>query len=87
MDSDKVFALYAAALVAGVATLLTACVKFGIATPPATGPFLEHVALGLCIRTAYKSFAGFDWFFAIARAAGFITIEPSTSPPMDAAHA
>lgn len=61
MDNDKVFAAYALFLVAGMASVLTASVLSGTATLPSAAVFLEHIALSLALRTAYKSFDGTYW--------------------------
>ena len=61
MNNDKAFAIYAVALIAGVASVLTASLVAGIATLPSPLGFFEHVALGLAFRAAYKGFGEFSW--------------------------
>lgn len=56
--NDKAFALYATCLVAAVISLFTVTVSVGIASVPPIAFIVEHVALALAIRTAYKSFDG-----------------------------
>ena len=73
MDNDRVFMIYALALIAGVTSCITACVVAGVATLPSLGMFVEHLALSLAFRGAYKSFGGFDWIYSVGRAFGFIT--------------
>ena len=66
MDNDKAFTLYALVLTAGVASVITASVMTGITTLPTPTMFLEHLALSLGFRAAYKSIGGFDvsdWTF------------------------
>ena len=73
MDNDRVFMIYALALIAGVTSCITACVVAGVATLPSLGMFVEHLALSLAFRGAYKSFGGFDWIDSVGQAFGFIT--------------
>jgi len=61
LDSDNAFAVYALILISGVASVITASVIAGVAIPPSPGVFLEHVLLGLTVRAAYKSMAGWNW--------------------------
>jgi hypothetical protein len=58
VDNDKVFAAWALALFASVASVLTATVVTGIATLPSPMVFAEHLAMAFGVRAAYKSFAG-----------------------------
>jgi hypothetical protein len=61
LDQDKAFAAYALILIGAVGSLLTAMVLSGVTTAPSPLRFLEHLALGLAIRAAYKSAGGFSW--------------------------
>ena len=61
MHNDKSFAAYALILLAAVASVLTATVLAGITRVPPPLVFLEHVAMGLLIRAAYKSTGGWNW--------------------------
>ena len=61
MDKNRTFAAYALILIAGVGSVLMTSVLAGVSTAPSPLAFLEHVALGLTIRAAYKSFGGWDW--------------------------
>ncbi len=61
MDNDKLFAVYALTLVAGVFAVLTATILGGITEMPSPVTFAEHIALSLCFRGAYKSVGGFGW--------------------------
>jgi hypothetical protein len=70
LDNDRAFTVYAVTLIAAVASVITACVASGVATLPTAGVFLEHLALSIGFRTAYKSFDGFDWAFDLADALG-----------------
>ena len=75
MDNDRFFAFYALTLIAGISSVITASVMAGVATLPTLGVFVEHVALSLAFRGAYKSFGGFDWVYSAGRAFGFITAQ------------
>jgi hypothetical protein len=66
-------------LVAAVGSLLTASVAAGIALAPSPLVFLEHVALGLAIRAAYKSIGGWNW------ADWSFGAEPAAEAPAEAA--
>jgi hypothetical protein len=61
LDTNKAFAAYALVLIAGVGSVLTASVLAGVTSLPSPLGFVEHVALGLMVRAAYKSIGGFDW--------------------------
>ncbi|MCP5058940.1 MAG: hypothetical protein GY937_19735 [bacterium] len=56
MNNDRVFSIYAATLIAGAASLVTASVMAGYAAVPGLIGFLSHWALSLGFRAAYKSF-------------------------------
>ncbi len=79
MDNDKIFAAYAVTLVAGVTSVISASVMAGLAALPSLGVFVEHLALSLAFRGAYKSFAGFDWVYVAALNVGLITA-PDVAP-------
>lgn len=79
MDNDRAFMTYALALMTGLAAVLSTLVISGIATVPAAGVFLEHLALGLVIRGSYKSFGGFEWLHQAAAFAGWITDEAAAA--------
>ncbi len=91
MDNDKIFAAYTLALVAGIGTLLTVIVSTGVAQVPPPLMFIEHLALGLAIRGAYKSYGGFnvsDWvpsFRTVPAADGapVLPLEPATAGSYD----
>lgn len=55
MQNDRNFTFYAAALVGGVLVLLSSVVMAGLTQIPTPLAFLEHLALGLAFRTAYKT--------------------------------
>ena len=81
MNNDKIFAAYAVTLVAMVTSVIYASVMAGIAAVPTFGVFVEHLAMSLIFRGAYKSFAGFDWVYTVARNVGFITdVEVAPEP-------
>jgi len=59
---DRKFAAYAFVLIAGTACVLTlAVVAAGGSFPPLVY-MIEHLALALALRAAYKSFDGPAWF-------------------------
>ena len=58
MASDKAFGIYAVAMIGMVASVITASVMAGFATFPSLLVFLEHIALSLLFRAAYKSLDG-----------------------------
>jgi hypothetical protein len=62
MNNDKVFAIYACTLVAGIASVITASLFAGLATLPSPLMFVEHLAMSVTFRAAYKSFAGPVWW-------------------------
>lgn len=80
MDNDRIFAAYTLTLVAVVASVITASIMAGFATLPTAGVFIEHVAMSLGFRAAYKSFGGFDWLISTAQAIGFITTAQDVEP-------
>ena len=61
MQNDKVFAVAAIVLFAGLASVLTTSVLAGFAALPSPLVFLEHVAMGLLMRASYKSIGGWNW--------------------------
>jgi len=58
MENDRLFAIYAAAIFLGIASVVTVMIWIGTGSFPAPAFILEHVGLGLLIRAAYKSFDG-----------------------------
>lgn len=81
--NDKAFAIYALALVAAVGTLFSVAVATGIASVPPIAFIVEHVALGLAIRTAYKSFDGSNPIVDFLEFYGWKSAE-GTAVPSDA---
>lgn len=61
MENDKAFAAYALTLTAGLLVVLSFAMTMSGAVPPPPMMFVEHLAMGLTVRWAYKSFGGFDW--------------------------
>jgi len=88
LDNDKAFAIYALALITGLATLLTVSLMAGFATLPAPLTFLEHLSLGLAFRAAYKGIGGFSWdewsLFSEPVGAATSTPEPASRPGVTA---
>jgi hypothetical protein len=68
MENDKVFAAYATLLIAGISSVVLLALSSGIAAFPAAPFLLEHVALGLMIRGAYKGFDGESGFYVVVDA-------------------
>ena len=66
MDNDRAFTVYALTLIGIIGSVITASVMTGIATLPTAGVFLDHLALSVGFRTAYKSFGGIDWVYTLA---------------------
>jgi hypothetical protein len=80
MNSDKAFAIYAFTLVGGVVSILTATIATGVASLPPAAFLLEHVALALAIRTAYKCFGGANPVVDFLEYTGWRTAREATSP-------
>ena len=90
MDNDKALAGYALILIAGVASVLTASVLAGVTRLPSPVVFMEHVALGLMIRAAYKSLGGWncaDWSFTSEPAGEAAAAKAFPSPSSTTANA
>lgn len=80
MGNDRVFAVYALGLVAGVASVVTACIVAGCVAAPSAGVLLWHLALSVGFRGAYKSYGGFEWAHELAEFAGMITAQAGRPP-------
>jgi hypothetical protein len=61
VDNDKAFTIWALLLVGGAGLLVTALVTGGVTSLPSLGSFLDHAALALSVRFAYKWVGGFEW--------------------------
>ena len=61
MNDNKAFATWALFLIAGSAALMTFLVQVLGAQLPPFLTIVEHVAMGLCVRAAYKSTGGWNW--------------------------
>ena len=91
MNDNRAFAAWVLIVVGGAVALLTTFVATGFAALPPLGDILEHAALGLCIRAAYKSTGGWNWAEAIADGIGAAAggpgrcAEPGLPPGVDAA--
>jgi len=55
MNNDRVFSFYAATLIAGVLSVVTASVMAGYAAVPGVIGFVSHWILSLGFRAAYNS--------------------------------
>jgi hypothetical protein len=67
LDNNKAFAAWVLLVVGGAGTLLLTLILTGVASMPPLPNIMADVALGLCIRFAYKWVGGFDsadWSFA-----------------------
>ena len=60
MQSDRVFAVFTLALVGGLAILLTLLFQSENAIVPTPVGFIEHIAISLSFRFAYKWIGGSD---------------------------
>ncbi len=58
LKDDKIFASYALSLIAAVVCMLAVLVYSQVATAPTAAAFMEHLAVGLLFRGAYKSLDG-----------------------------
>jgi hypothetical protein len=58
VQNDRIFAIYAFGLISCVLSLLACSVSVGLASVPAFAVLVEHVAMGLAVRAAYKSLDG-----------------------------
>lgn len=61
MHDNKAFATWATLVIAGSAALVMFIVQVLGAQLPPFSTIAEHVAMGLCVRAAYKYTGGFDW--------------------------
>ena len=87
MDNDKAFTAYALTLVAVITSVITASVMAGFATLPTAGVFIEHLALSVGFRAAYKSFGGIDWVYTLADTLGLYENDHIATPPAGGAQA
>jgi hypothetical protein len=60
LDDNKAFAAWVLLVVGGAATLMLTLLLTGVASLPPLPNIVADVALGLCIRFAYKWVGGFD---------------------------
>ena len=84
MDNDKIFAAYAAFLTAGTITVITAAVLSGGGSFPPMAYILEHLALSLLFRSAYKSFDGSNWIVSALTFADLIGKDEAADAPAEA---
>ena len=62
MENDKYFSIYAFTILGALAAVISTSLQAGFTTMPSAWVFIEHIAMSLCVRAAYKSF-GWDWGF------------------------
>jgi hypothetical protein len=82
MDNDKAFASYALGLIlltAFVATGAMVATGLGLIYHPAA-LVIEHLALGITFRAAYKSLDGSNWILDILHSTGMITPQEEAAP-------
>jgi len=60
MENDKYFSIYAFTILGALAAVVSASLQAGFTTMPSFWVFAEHIAMSLCVRAAYKSFA-WNW--------------------------
>jgi len=60
MENDKYFSIYAFTILGALAAVITTSLQAGFTTMPSAFVFIEHIAMSLIVRAAYKSF-GWDW--------------------------
>ena len=58
VESNKAFGIYVAALVGGILSVLSASIMAGVTTLPSFLVLVEHVAMSVGFRAAYKSLDG-----------------------------
>ena len=80
MENDKLFSLYAFTLLAGVASVATASIMAGYAALPSLWVFVEHLAMSLTVRAAYKSLGGPYPLFGQRTAEGVAPATASGTP-------
>lgn len=61
LNDNRAFAAWALIVIAGSAALMIFLVLGLGATFPPLATLAEHVAMGLCVRAAYKSTGGWNW--------------------------
>jgi hypothetical protein len=74
------FTAYALVLFAAVASLITTMVMAGVAVLPTPLVFLEHLAMSLAFRAAYKGIGGFSWGEWTLTSGGIAEVIPVTEP-------
>ncbi len=84
MNNDKAFAIYALALVAAVCGLFSIAVATDVASLPTLTFIVEHGALGLLLRAAYKSLGGWNPIVDFLEFYGWKTPEDQVEIPADA---
>jgi len=84
MNHDKAFAIYAFTLVGAVGCLFSLAVATGIASLPTVAFIVEHGALGLFVRAAYKSFDGSNPVVDFLEFYGWKTPEAQVELPSNA---
>ena len=87
MENDKLFAVYATLIFLGIGSVVTFAIYSGVGALPAGAFMLEHVALGLLIRGAYKGFDGENGIYVVFNAIRTYTqagARAATEAPADA---
>jgi hypothetical protein len=73
VQNDRIFAIYAIGLIGCVLSLLACTVSVGLASVPAFAVLVEHIAMGLAVRAAYKSFDGSKIVVSALELSGMMT--------------
>jgi len=83
VQNDRIFAIYAIGLIGCVLSLLACTVSVGLASVPAFAVLVEHIAMGLAVRAAYKSFDGSNVVVSALELSGMMTpsVEMSGATP------
>ena len=79
-SNDRAFAIYALTLVGAVVSLFATVVALGFASPPGLAFTVEHVGLGLLIRTSYKSLDGGSLIADFLRYTGWMSTDEGAAP-------
>lgn len=83
MENNRIFGIYTAVLIGAVLSVITASVMAGVAVLPSFFVFVEHIAMSLLFRAAYKSLDGpYDILGLIRERRAAPAVEGATSSDM-----
>jgi hypothetical protein len=74
MNNDTAFGFFAAFIVAGTATVITASILGMGGSFPPLGYLVEHFALSCLFRSAYKSLDGSNWILSALQWGGLLGV-------------